>query len=99
MKRHIQPAVYIMANKPRGTVYTGVTSNLVQRAWQHREHVAKGFTTRYNVGMLVWYELHATMESAIMREKSMKKWMRAWKLELIETENADWRDLWPEIIG
>ena len=99
MTRQLQPAVYIMASERRGTLYAGVTSNLVQRAWQHREHVASGFSSRYNVGMLVWYELHLTMESAIMREKAMKKWRRVWKLELIETANADWRDLWSEIVG
>ena len=99
MKRQIQPAVYMMASGRRATIYTGVSSNLVQRAWQHREHVAEGFTTRYNVGMLVWYELHVTMESAIMREKAIKKWRRVWKFQLIEADNTDWRDLWSEIVG
>ena len=98
MKRHIQPAVYIMASKCRGTTYVGVTSNLAQRVWQHRNHVVEGFSKRYDVTMLVWYEQHLTMESAISREKAIKMWKRAWKFRLIETDNAEWRDLWFDII-
>ena len=94
-----QPAVYILTTGKRGTLYIGVTGNLVVRIWQHREHVAAGFTTRYNVTMLVWYELHATMESAITREKQLKKWNREWKLRLIQDANPEWRDLWEEIVG
>ena len=94
-----QPAVYILTTGKRGTLYIGVTSNLGARIWQHREHVAAGFTTRYNVTMLVWYELHATMESAITREKQLKKWNREWKLRLIQDANPEWRDLWEEIVG
>ena len=94
-----QPAVYIMASERNGTLYIGVTSNLVARAWQHREHGVEGFTQRYNVGMLVWYELHETMESAILREKQLKKWNRAWKLQLIQQRNPRWLDLWDSIIG
>ena len=94
-----QPAVYILTTGKRGTLYIGVTGNLVVRIWQHREHVAAGFTTRYNVTMLVWYELHATMESAITREKQLKKWNREWKLRLIQGANPEWRDLWEEIVG
>ena len=99
MKRLIQPAVYIMASQCRGTIYTGVTSDLVQRVSQHRENAVKGFSRRHEVKTLVWYELHLTMESAIIREKAIKKWNRAWKLRLIESTNSNWRDLWVEIIG
>ena len=89
-----QPAVYILASERNGTLYIGVTSNLPQRIWQHREGLVEGFTNRYSVKMLVWYEMHESMESAIMREKALKKWRRGWKLELIEQSNAQWRDLW-----
>jgi putative endonuclease len=89
-----QPAVYILASERNGTLYIGVTSNLPQRIWQHREGLVEGFTKRYSVKMLVWYEMHESMESAIMREKALKKWRREWKLELIEQSNAQWRDLW-----
>ncbi|EIL99370.1 GIY-YIG nuclease family protein [Rhodanobacter thiooxydans] len=98
MKRELQPAVYILASQRNGTLYIGVTSNLVQRVWQHREGVVEGFTEKHNVKMLVWYEQHATMESAITREKSLKKWNRVWKLRLIEAANPEWRDLWAEIV-
>ena len=92
-----QPAVYIVASERNGTLYIGVTSDLVARIWQHREHLVDGFTRRYGVTMLVWYELHETMDSAILREKQLKKWNRRWKLELIEAGNPDWRDLWDAI--
>ena len=95
----IAPAVYLLASQRNGTLYTGVTSNLIQRIWQHREGLAEGFTKKYRVKTLVWYEQHATMESAIAREKALKKWNRAWKLKLIEETNPQWRDLWPEING
>ena len=94
-----QPAVYILASERNGTLYTGVTSNLVARTWQHREHIVEGFTTRYNITMLVWYELHGMMDTAIAREKQIKKWNRAWKLRLIQESNPQWEDLWPSIIG
>ncbi|WP_301673199.1 GIY-YIG nuclease family protein [Neisseria blantyrii] len=94
----MQPAVYILASQRNGTLYVGVTSDLVQRIYQHREHLVEGFTSRYNVTMLVWYEPHPTMESAISREKQLKKWNRAWKLQLIEENNVSWRDLWFDII-
>ncbi|AOT29893.1 GIY-YIG nuclease family protein [Neisseria meningitidis] len=94
----MQPAVYILASQRNGTLYIGVTSDLVQRIYQHREHLIEGFTLRYNVTMLVWYELHPTMESAITREKQLKKWNRAWKLQLIEENNVSWQDLWFDII-
>ena len=92
-----QPAVYILASERNGTLYIGVTSNLPQRIWQHREGLVEGFTNRYSVKMLVWYEMHESMESAIMREKALKKWRRGWKLELIEQSNAQWRDLWDAV--
>jgi putative endonuclease len=94
-----QPAVYLMASQRNGTLYTGVTSDLIKRVWQHKNHVAEGFTEKYQVNMLVWFEQHETMESAIAREKAIKKWNRSWKLSLIEKTNPQWLDLWPEIIG
>ena len=92
-----QPAVYILASRRNGTLYTGVTSDLVKRGWQHRNDVTEGFTKQYGVHTLVYYELHRSMAEAIRREKQMKKWNRAWKIELIERGNAEWRDLWPDI--
>ena len=94
----MQPAVYILASQRNGTLYIGVTSNLIQRVYQHREHLAQGFTNQHHVTMLVWYELHFTMEHAITREKQLKKWHRQWKLRLIEEKNPSWQDLWFEII-
>jgi putative endonuclease len=91
------PCVYILASKPNGTLYIGVTSNLVQRVWQHKEDFVEGFTKRYGVHQLVWYEIHASMESAITREKAIKKWKRAWKINLIEKGNHGWVDLYHEI--
>jgi putative endonuclease len=93
-----QPAVYILASKRNGTLYTGVTSDLVQRIWQHKNNVVKGFTEKYGVHTLVYFELHDDMESAIVREKRLKKWNRAWKLRLIEEKNPDWNDLYPSIL-
>jgi putative endonuclease len=93
-----QPAVYILASKRNGTLYTGVTSDLTKRVWEHKNDMAEGFTKRYSVHQLVWYELHESMESAIKREKSMKEWRRAWKLELIENDNPDWQDLYHSIV-
>lgn len=91
------PCVYIMANKRNGTLYTGVTSNLPQRAWQHREGTADGFTMQNGCKMLVWYEQHATMEAAILREKQIKGGSRKKKLGLIEGFNPQWRDLYESI--
>ena len=88
-----QPAVYILASKPNGTLYIGVTSDLAKRVWEHKNDSVDGFTKRYGVHRLVYYELHADMLSAITREKQLKKWNRAWKLELIESENPGWNDL------
>ena len=93
-----QPVVYILAGKKNGTLYIGVTSDLVKRIWEHKNNVAEGFTKRYGVHDLVWYELHETMESAIHREKALKEWKRAWKLELIEGSDPDWLDLYPTIV-
>jgi len=93
------PAVYILASGRNGTLYVGVTSDLVKRAWQHRESLGGGFTGRYGVHNLVHYELHGDMEHAITREKRLKKWNRAWKVRLIEERNPGWRDLWEEILG
>jgi putative endonuclease len=92
-----QPAVYIVASKRNGTLYVGVTSNLVKRIWEHRNGVIEGFTRRYHVHSLVWYESHDTMESAIIREKRIKEWKRIWKVELIESTNPDWEDLYESI--
>jgi putative endonuclease len=93
-----QPAVYILASKRNGTLYIGVTSDLIKRTWEHKNDSVEGFTKRYRVHRLVYYELHEDMESAIRREKQMKKWNRDWKLELIEKQNPDWRDLWEGIL-
>jgi putative endonuclease len=92
-----QPAAYIMASKRNGTLYTGVTSGLVQRVWQHRTGVVDGFTKRYGCKLLVWYEAYDTMEQAIFSEKQIKAGSRAKKLELIEAGNPEWRDLWDDI--
>lgn len=94
----MQPCVYIMASRRKGTLYIGVTSDLPRRAWEHREGVADGFTKRYSVKLLVYYELHATMEAAITREKQLKEWQRAWKIRLIESMNPTWRNLYDEVM-
>ena len=91
------PCVYILASKRNGTLYLGVTSNLVQRIWQHKNDFVEGFTKRYGVHTLVWFEGHESMESAIAREKAIKEWKRVWKVELIENGNPTWRDLNDEI--
>ncbi|MFN7137252.1 MAG: GIY-YIG nuclease family protein [Thermomonas sp.] len=93
-----QPAVYMLATGRRGTLYVGVTSNLIARVWQHREHAADGFTKRYGIDILVWYELQDSIEAAIQREKRLKRWNRGWKLRLVEEANPEWRDLWPAIL-
>ena len=87
------PCVYILANKPRGTLYIGATSDLIARLWQHRTGTVKGFTSQYGVHRLVRYETFGDMESAILREKQLKRWHRQWKISLIESENPDWHDL------
>jgi len=88
-----------MASKRNGTLYVGVTSNLVQRTWQHKEDQLEGFASKYGVKMLVYFEVHDTAENAIAREKQIKKWNRAWKLNLIEQHNPERRDLYDSIIG
>ena len=93
-----QPCVYILVSRRNGTLYTGVTSNLVQRIWQHKKDVVERFTKKYGVHTLVWFDLHETMDSAISREKAIKERQRAWKLKLIESTNPHWRDLYEEII-
>ena len=95
----MNPAVYIITNCKNGTLYVGVTSDLVRRVWQHREKQVEGFSKRYNLGRLVWFELHSTMESAILREKQLKAGNRARKCSLIEAANETWTDLWDEIAG
>ncbi|MDE0196344.1 MAG: GIY-YIG nuclease family protein [bacterium] len=92
-----QPCVYLLAGKRNGTLYVGVTSNLVGRVWQHKNGSLGGFTEKYRVHLLVWYEPHPTMESAIRREKQIKSWRRAWKIRLIEESNSQWRDLYDEV--
>jgi putative endonuclease len=92
-----QPANYMMASGRNGTIYIGVTSDLIRRVWQHRQGFGDGFTERYECKLLVWYELAGDMEGAILREKQIKAGSRAKKLALIETMNSEWRDLWDEI--
>jgi putative endonuclease len=89
--------VYLLASKRSGTLYVGVTSNLVQRVWQHKNGLVEGFTKKYNVDRLVCCEEHPNAESAIAREKQMKKWRRAWKIRLIEEANPSWKDLYDDI--
>ena len=93
-----QPCVYILASKMRGTLYVGVTCNLVIRIWEHKQDLVPGFTKKYRIHDLVWFEQHDTMESAIGREKAIKEWKRAWKLELIEEENPQWQDLYDQLL-
>ena len=93
-----QPAVYILASKRNGTLYIGVTSDIIKRVWEHKNSLAEGFTRKYSVYNLVWYELHENMETAILREKRLKEWKRKWKLELIETSNPKWNDLYDTIL-
>ncbi len=93
-----QPAVYILTSKRIGTLYIGVSSNLIQRLWQHRNKQTDGFSQKYNVKKLVYFELHKEIGQAILREKQLKKWNRKWKLRLIEKHNPQWIDLWEQII-
>jgi len=94
----VQPAVYILASKKGGTLYIGVTSDLVKRIYEHKNDFIDGFSKEYHVHMLVYFELHESMEEAIKKEKQLKKWNRQWKIELIEKENSEWKDLYPEIV-
>ena len=93
----IEPCVYILASKRNGTLYVGVTSDLPQRVWLHKNGAYDGFTKKYGVRNLVWHESHAAMDDAIRREKAIKKWNRAWKVALIEKANPEWRDLYPSL--
>ncbi len=93
-----QPCVYIMASKRHGTLYTGVTSDLAARVWQHKNNIAEGFTEKYSVHTLVYYEQYEDMPSAIGREKQLKRWSRRWKLALVEKDNPEWNDLYEEIV-
>jgi putative endonuclease len=92
------PCVYILASRRNGTLYAGVTSDLLKRVWEHKNDLVKGFTKKYGVHMLVWYEFHESMDSAIQREKKIKKWNRNWKLALIEQSNPQWQDLFDNLI-
>ena len=93
-----QVYIYILANKRNGTIYIGVTSDLPNRIWQHKNNLIEGFTKKYNVHKLVYFEQHESMNLAIEREKQIKKWNRKWKLELIEKQNSNWEDLYENII-
>ncbi len=99
MRREMNCAVYIMTNQRNGALYTGVTSNLSQRVWQHKNDTFEGFSKKYRTKMLIWYEVGESIEGAIMREKQIKKWNRIWKLRLIESMNPEWRDLSQDVLG
>ncbi len=99
MPQRKQPCVYILASRPRGTLYVGTTSDIARRAWEHREGLTPGFTQRYGVKRLVWCEFYPTMIEAITGEKQIKEWRRAWKIELILTLNPDWNDLWDTLLA
>jgi putative endonuclease len=89
--------VYLLSSQPQGTLYAGVTSDLRKRIWEHKQKAVPGFTTRYDVDRLVWFEPHELWETAIRREKQIKEWKRAWKIQLIEQENPYWIDLYPSL--
>jgi putative endonuclease len=93
------PCIYILASQRNGTLYTGVTKNLVRRVWEHKTGAINGFTQKHGVHLLVYFETHATIAEAILRERRIKEWRRAWKLALIEQSNPQWRDLYDEIVG
>lgn len=90
--------VYIMASGQNGTLYVGVTSDLAKRGWEHRNGLVRGFTKKYGCKLLVWYEVHADLQEARLRELQIKKWKRIWKLSEIEQMNPDWRDLYPTLL-
>ena len=96
MEKH--PCVYMLASRRNGTLYVGVTTNLVKRVWEHKNNIVDSFTKRYGIHHLVWFELHDRLESALAREKALKAWKRQWKVELIEQTNPTWHDLYPEIV-
>ena len=93
-----QPCVYLLASKRNGTLYTGVTSNLLKRVWEHKSNLVESFTSKYGVHILVWYEIHDAMEIAIQREKTIKNWKRAWKMKVIVAMNPEWRDLYSDLL-
>jgi len=93
-----QPCVYMLASKRNGTLYIGVTSDLIKRVYQHRMELVEGFSKRYGIHDLVWYEVHETMESAIQREKQLKNWSRQAKITLLERTNPAWHDLWEDLV-
>jgi putative endonuclease len=93
-----QPCVYLLASQRNGTLYLGVTSDLIKRVWEHKQDSVEGFTKKYGVHDLVWYEQHEDMPTAIAREKTLKEWKRAWKLELIEKMNPEWKDLYEDLV-
>lgn len=90
--------VYMLASKPRGTLYVGVTNNLIRRVFEHKNKLIEGFTEQYDVNLLVWYESSESIESAIAYEKKLKRWRREWKIEMIEEQNPEWVDLYPQIV-
>jgi len=94
----VQPTVYILASKKEGTLYVGVTSHLTKRIYEHKNNLVEGFSKKYSVHHLVYYELHESMEEAIKKEKKLKKWNRQWKIDLIEKENPHWKDLYLDIL-
>ena len=94
----IQPAVYIISSQHNNVLYIGVTSNLVLRVYQHKEKIIRGFSAKYNLTKLVYFEQFDDMENAILREKELKKWKREWKNELISNNNPNWKDIYPDII-
>ena len=91
--------IYILANRRYGTIYTGVTVDLVKRTWQHKDGFVEGFAKQHSIKQLVWYEVHEDLHAAIKREKQIKKWNRVWKIRLIQEQNPQWRDLYPEVVG
>ena len=93
----MQPCVYILASKRNGTLYIGVTSDLVKPVWEHKEHLVEGFTKKYSVSLLVYFEVADSMYTALAREKQLRNWQRQWKINLIETTNPEWNDLFDEI--
>ena len=94
----MSPTVYILASKKYGTLYIGVTSNLIKRIWQHKQEITEGFSLKYSVKTLVYFEQHDSMANAILREKQLKKWRRQWKINLINNANPDWVDMWDSIL-
>jgi len=98
MKEHVY-FVYMLASAFKGTLYVGMTNNLIHRIWQHKEGIIPGFTVRYGVKRLVWYEWHNDVHAAILREKRIKRWKREWKIALIEERNPKWNDLYPDLLA